>query len=414
MCIPSKSPNQGLFQGGNAFALNQLEQMNYSSPLTTIENSCSYDTQYIPQEEDASQEHHHCVQHNYHDHANDDCVQYLMTPVVCKGGVTVPFPMKLHEMLDHIALYETELSSIVSWQPHGRCFLVKKIKEFSRDILPRFFDQKKYASFQRQLNLYGFNRITTGPDRGSYYHEMFLRGKKILCRGIYRMKVKGTGVRMASNPEQEPNFYLMEYMPAAGSDKDTDKISDMELRRDENNLVTPPPPPLKMVEDGETIPPLNLSSTEPVPLTLSSPFESNINDYNPNSNAHDNMLPPPTLSHVNFDKTNNDNTTSTNDYEQYYDPIDDLNDLKFVFDDMPFHSVEDIEPIPITTQTLNATQTDDAYCGSGSSSLTSESTIPVTVSEMEFISDLGMKMDLTDPELGDILDRLIDDDIIFQ
>jgi len=30
-----------------------------------------------------------------------------------------------------------------------------------------------------------------------------------------RMKVKGTGSRMASNPDQEPNFYLMSSMPAS-------------------------------------------------------------------------------------------------------------------------------------------------------------------------------------------------------
>jgi hypothetical protein len=153
------------------------------------------------------------IQHNYHDHANDDGAIYRDVPVVSKGGVTVPFPMKLHNMLEHISLNDPTLAEIVSWQPHGRCFLVKDIKTFTSDVLPRFFQQRKYASFQRQLNLYGFNRITKGPDRGSYYHELFLRSKQILCRGIQRMKVKGTGSRMASNPKQEPNFYLMQVMP---------------------------------------------------------------------------------------------------------------------------------------------------------------------------------------------------------
>ena len=160
------------------------------------------------------------VQHHYHDHAEDTGAEYIDTPVVSKGGVTVPFPLKLHNMLAHIDLYESELSSIVSWQPHGRCFLVHNIKAFTADVLHRFFQQKKYASFQRQLNLYGFNRITSGPDRGSYYHELFLRGKTVLCRGINRMKVKGTGSRMASNPEQEPNFYKMQCMPASVAEAD--------------------------------------------------------------------------------------------------------------------------------------------------------------------------------------------------
>lgn len=161
------------------------------------------------------------IQHNYHDHADDDGAVYRNTPMVSKGGVTVPFPMKLHNMLEHIAQNETHLSSIVTWQPHGRSFIVQDINKFAEEVLPRFFQQKKYASFQRQLNLYGFTRLTKGPDRGSYYHELFLRSKKILCRGIVRMKIKGTGSRMASNPEQEPNFYQMAFMPGPGNENNT-------------------------------------------------------------------------------------------------------------------------------------------------------------------------------------------------
>jgi len=46
-----------------------------------------------------------------------------------------PFPEKLHEMLD--AVEGTELTSIVSWLPHGRAFLVRKPKEFTDKIMPK-------------------------------------------------------------------------------------------------------------------------------------------------------------------------------------------------------------------------------------------------------------------------------------
>lgn len=153
----------------------------------------------------------HCVQHNYHDHANDLDTYFRNNTVAAtnKGGVTVPFPLKLWNMLDHIDNKDPVLEEVVSWQPHGRCFLVHKPQEFAKDVLSRFFQQKKYASFQRQLNLYGFKRITKGPDRGSYYHELFLRGKQFLCSGIARLKIKGTGARMPSNPDAEPDFYKM-------------------------------------------------------------------------------------------------------------------------------------------------------------------------------------------------------------
>jgi HSF-type DNA-binding len=78
---------------------------------------------------------------------------------------------------------------------------------YSRDCT---FSQAKLASFKRQLNLYGFSRLTRGLDSGAYYHELFLRGKPSLCHNMVRVKVKGTGIKAASSPEQEPNFYALQ------------------------------------------------------------------------------------------------------------------------------------------------------------------------------------------------------------
>eukprot|EP00549_Striatella_unipunctata_P013132 CAMPEP_0118710168 /NCGR_PEP_ID=MMETSP0800-20121206/23181_1 /TAXON_ID=210618 ORGANISM="Striatella unipunctata, Strain CCMP2910" /NCGR_SAMPLE_ID=MMETSP0800 /ASSEMBLY_ACC=CAM_ASM_000638 /LENGTH=217 /DNA_ID=CAMNT_0006614219 /DNA_START=104 /DNA_END=757 /DNA_ORIENTATION=+ len=124
-----------------------------------------------------------------------------------RRGVTVPFPMILYYMLMHVS--KEGFEEVVSWQPHGRCFVVHKPRKFAEEILPRYFKQRQYPSFQRQLNLYGFSRLSFGRDKGGYYHELFLRGKFFLCQRITRTKIKGTGVRKASVPEKEPNFYNM-------------------------------------------------------------------------------------------------------------------------------------------------------------------------------------------------------------
>jgi HSF-type DNA-binding len=145
------------------------------------------------------------VLHDYHDHGDD--IDNGSPDPIARGGVTTPFPLKLHDMLDEIE--RDGHADVVSWQPHGRCFVVRKPKEFVNHIMPTYFKQSKFPSFQRQLNLYGFQRITKGPDKGGYYNELFLRGKVFLANRILRMRVKGTGVRARSNPETEPDFSLM-------------------------------------------------------------------------------------------------------------------------------------------------------------------------------------------------------------
>jgi hypothetical protein len=74
------------------------------------------------------------------------------------------FPAVLHSMLDEVE--EKGYSHIVSWQPHGRCFVVHNREEFVRLIMPVYFRMSKFASFQRQLNLYDYKRITAGLDKG--------------------------------------------------------------------------------------------------------------------------------------------------------------------------------------------------------------------------------------------------------
>ncbi len=121
-----------------------------------------------------------------------------------RGGVPALFPVKLHRLLE-----EGKYPDIISWQPHGRCFLLRKPHEFVTKVMTKYFKQTKLTSFQRQLNMYAFRRISSGPEKGAYYHELFLRGKDKLCTHMVRMRVKGTKIKSASCPESEPNFYTM-------------------------------------------------------------------------------------------------------------------------------------------------------------------------------------------------------------
>jgi hypothetical protein len=99
------------------------------------------------------------------------------------------FPIKLHRMLQDV---EREgLNYIVSWHPDGRSFRVQFHDQFVARVLPGYFSQTKYRSFQRQLNHYGFERITKGPLEGSYHHPYFVRDNPALCEGMRREKKVG-------------------------------------------------------------------------------------------------------------------------------------------------------------------------------------------------------------------------------
>merc|ERR1712192_260425 len=153
------------------------------------------------------------VQHDYEDYANKEVDEPVQ--LNAKGGVKIPFPIKLYRMLEHIDLHNVSFQKYVSWQPHGRAFRIHDIKGFKTHVQPLFFGNAQYNSFRRQLNLWVFKRLThSGPDQGSYYHQMFLRTKPMLCHNISRTAVLGVGQgRLVPNPSAEPNFYSMDALP---------------------------------------------------------------------------------------------------------------------------------------------------------------------------------------------------------
>ena len=98
---------------------------------------------------------------------------------------TQSFPYKLYHMMQDVEYHGKE--DIVCWNPDGRSFIVQDPKKFVSEILPGHFKQTKYKSFQRQLNFYGFLRITTGRLQGSYQHPCFVKGDLELCKEIKRI-----------------------------------------------------------------------------------------------------------------------------------------------------------------------------------------------------------------------------------
>ncbi|EED91834.1 hypothetical protein THAPSDRAFT_22570 [Thalassiosira pseudonana CCMP1335] len=110
-------------------------------------------------------------------------------------------PAKLNAMLS-----DPEISSFITWMPHGRSFSVVDRENFAKYALPRYFGHDNFPSFVRIVNAWGFRRIVSGKDRDSYYHELFLRGRPDLHE---RMKRVPSAHRKTpvSKGDKVPDFY---------------------------------------------------------------------------------------------------------------------------------------------------------------------------------------------------------------
>jgi HSF-type DNA-binding len=115
------------------------------------------------------------------------------------------------------------IAHIISWQPHGRCFVVSKPNEFKSmlaDVMP---GMTRWKSFQRQLSLWGFKRLTSGRDANCYFHEYFLRHRPHLLKYMRRDRGgKSDGVQV------NLDFYQMPFigpLPPTFHDRNDDRAS---------------------------------------------------------------------------------------------------------------------------------------------------------------------------------------------
>ncbi|EKM54935.1 uncharacterized protein PHACADRAFT_119777 [Phanerochaete carnosa HHB-10118-sp] len=83
---------------------------------------------------------------------------------------TSDFVKKLYKMLEDPAF-----QPVVSWGPHGDCFVVKDMNEFTKSILPRMFKHSNFASFVRQLNKYDFHKVKNTDDNAFGEHSWTFR-----------------------------------------------------------------------------------------------------------------------------------------------------------------------------------------------------------------------------------------------
>eukprot|EP00291_Cryptomonas_curvata_P020853 CAMPEP_0172169524 /NCGR_PEP_ID=MMETSP1050-20130122/10749_1 /TAXON_ID=233186 /ORGANISM="Cryptomonas curvata, Strain CCAP979/52" /LENGTH=211 /DNA_ID=CAMNT_0012840583 /DNA_START=257 /DNA_END=889 /DNA_ORIENTATION=- len=113
---------------------------------------------------------------------DDDDVMQRRTSGDDDESVLLPaFINKLLKMLS-----DPECADTIQYGSDGTTLLVVDSSLFATKVLPRFFKHSNFASFVRQLNLYGFHKTTQDPDVCEFQHKHFRRDKPELLRNIKR------------------------------------------------------------------------------------------------------------------------------------------------------------------------------------------------------------------------------------
>ena len=80
---------------------------------------------------------------------------------------------------------DPECDHIISWSDDGLSFVIHDTTMFLTEIVPKHFKHNNLASFIRQLNIYGFQKVGN-KHVCEFRHELFRRGERHLLAQIKR------------------------------------------------------------------------------------------------------------------------------------------------------------------------------------------------------------------------------------
>ncbi|XP_053661078.1 uncharacterized protein LOC128710065 [Anopheles marshallii] len=105
-------------------------------------------------------------------------------------GAGVPaFLAKLWRLVE-----DSETNDLISWSTDGRSFIIQNQAQFAKELLPLNYKHNNMASFIRQLNMYGFHKITSidngglrfDKDEMEFTHPCFQKDHPYLLEHIKR------------------------------------------------------------------------------------------------------------------------------------------------------------------------------------------------------------------------------------
>uniref|UniRef100_A0A182JS34 HSF-type DNA-binding domain-containing protein n=1 Tax=Anopheles christyi TaxID=43041 RepID=A0A182JS34_9DIPT len=89
---------------------------------------------------------------------------------------------------------DSETNDLISWSTDGRSFIIQNQAQFAKELLPLNYKHNNMASFIRQLNMYGFHKITSidngglrfDKDEMEFTHPCFQKDHPYLLEHIKR------------------------------------------------------------------------------------------------------------------------------------------------------------------------------------------------------------------------------------
>ncbi|KAG7096348.1 hypothetical protein E1B28_003792 [Marasmius oreades] len=81
-------------------------------------------------------------------------------------GMVLPMSGFLKQLFN--MLEDNSIQHVVSWGPDGDCFVINDTDEFTKSVLPKFFDHSNFAVFVRQLDLYDFHKANNSFDEPAW------------------------------------------------------------------------------------------------------------------------------------------------------------------------------------------------------------------------------------------------------
>ncbi|KAJ7942442.1 Heat stress transcription factor B-3 [Quillaja saponaria] len=128
-------------------------------------------------------------------HEVDECDKGLLEYV--RKSNPPPFLLKTYMLVEDPAT-----DDVISWNQDGTAFVVWQPAEFAQDLLPTLFKHSNFSSFVRQLNTYGFRKITTS--RWEFCNDKFKKDEKDLLCEIRRRKAWANKQQQLNAPNQAP------------------------------------------------------------------------------------------------------------------------------------------------------------------------------------------------------------------